>query len=58
MTVDFTQTALERGYDVAHCPDLPFVHLDQRQRFTLSANYWESEQHNVGYFMRKRKAAA
>lgn len=56
--VDLSQTAIERGYDVVHCPDLPFTHLDQRQRFTLVNNYWDSERHNVEYFMSKRKAAA
>lgn len=56
--VDLSQTAMERGYDVVYAPDLPFVHLDQRQRFTLSPRYWESEQHNIGYFLQKRKAAA
>lgn len=55
--VDFSTTALENGYNVAHVPALPFVHLDQKQRFTITPNYWESEAHNVNYFMAKRKAA-
>lgn len=55
--VCFSTTALERGYNLAHAPDLPFTHLDQRQRFTLIPNYWESENHNRDYFMRKHGAA-
>lgn len=55
--VDYSQTAMEHGYDVIHTPDLPFTHLDQRQRFNLSPNYWDSERHNIAYFMEKRKAA-
>lgn len=56
--VSFSQSAMEHGFDVIHAPDLPFTHLDQRQRFTLSANYWDSERHNIAYFMEKRKAAS
>ena len=55
--VDFSQRVLEHGFDIVHLPELPFVHLDQRQRFTLSPNYWESERHNIELFMRKRGAA-
>lgn len=51
--VDFSTTALEKGYNLAHCPDLPFKHLDQKQRFTIVPNYWESESHNVRYFHKK-----
>lgn len=51
--VDFSTTALENGYNLAHCPDLPFAHLDQKQRFTIIPNYWESESHNVRYFLKK-----
>lgn len=56
--VDFSTTALEHGYNLAHCPDLPFKHLDQKQRFNLLPNYWESEEHNVKYFHRKHKKAS
>lgn len=56
--VDLSQTAMEHGFDIAHCPDMPFVHLDQRQRFTLIDNYWDSEKHNVRYFIQKRQWAA
>lgn len=51
--VDFSTTAMEHGYTVMERTDLPFVHLDQRQRFGLVSNYWDSERHNIEYFMRK-----
>lgn len=51
--VDFSQSTLEAGFDVLHYPEFPFVHLDQKQRFTLIPNYWESEYHNYAYFKRK-----
>lgn len=51
--VDFSTMAIRAGYNLAHCPDLPFVHLDQKQRFTIVPNYWESETHNVRYFRQK-----
>lgn len=51
--VDFSTTALEKGLVLAHCQDLPFKHLDQRQRFGLVSNYWESERHNIRYFHQK-----
>lgn len=53
--VDFSTTALEYGYNLAHCPELPFRHLDQRQRFGLVGNYWESEVHNFKYFLSKHE---
>lgn len=51
--VDFSVSALEHGFNLGHCPDFPFVHLDQRQRFSLVSNYWASESHNVAYFHQK-----
>lgn len=51
--VDFSTSALEHGYNLGHCAEFPFVHLDQRQRFNLVSNYWDSESHNVKYFKRK-----
>ena len=56
--VDYSQRALEAGCDVICDESIPFAHLDQRQRFTLVGDYWDSERHNVELFMRKRKAAA
>jgi len=55
--VDFSTTALEKGYNLAHCPDLPFKHLDQKQRFTVVPDYWKSEEHNVKYFHKKHGVA-
>ena len=56
--VDFSQSTIEAGYDVVFDESLPFVHLDQRQRFTLIENYWDSEKHNAAYFIKKRMAAS
>ena len=56
--VDYSQRALEHGFDVICDESIPFAHLDQRQRFTLVGDYWDSERHNIELFMRKRKAAA
>jgi hypothetical protein len=49
---------MEAGFDILHDEAFPFVHLDQRQRFTLVENYWDSEEHNVRYFIEKRRKAA
>lgn len=54
--VDFSVSAVEKGFSLEHMPDLPFVHLDQRQRFGIVPNYWESEVHNVRYFAEKHGA--
>lgn len=51
--VDFSTSAIKAGFMLAHDPTFPFVHLDQKQRFGLIPNYWQSEVHNVGYFARK-----
>lgn len=51
--VDFSTCAVEKGYPLVHRPDLPFVHLDQRQRFTLVPDYWQSEAHNWAHFRAK-----
>jgi hypothetical protein len=50
--VDFSTTALENGYTLTHL-DLPFVHLDQKQRFSLVSDYWGSEVANMAYFASK-----
>lgn len=55
--VDFSVTVMEKGYTVVERMDLPFVHLDQRQRFTLVNNYWDSEVANVRYFRQKHRVA-
>ena len=56
--VDYSQRALEHGFDVIYDESIPFTHLDQRQRFTLVGDYWDSERHNIELFVHKRKAAA
>lgn len=53
--VDFSVSTLENGYDIFHYPEFPFKHLDQKQRFTLIPNYWDSEYHNYAYFLRKHQ---
>lgn len=50
--VDFSVSANEKGFPLCPMPDLPFVHLDQRQRFGLPG-YAGSEAQNWAYFMRK-----
>jgi len=51
--VDFSTSAIKAGYNLVHSPSFPFTHLDQKQRFGLIPNYWDSEAHNVRYFMEK-----
>lgn len=50
--VDFSASAIKAGFLLAQAP-LPFIHLDQKQRFGLIPDYWQSEAHNRAYFMRK-----
>ncbi len=50
--VDFSVSANEKGYPLCPMPGLPFVHLDQKQRFGLPG-YGGSEEANRAYFMRK-----
>lgn len=51
--VDFSTCAIEHGFALAHVPELPFVHLEQKQRFGLIPEYWKSEFNNWAYFRRK-----
>lgn len=50
--VDLSTSALEQGYTLSHL-DMPFVHLDQKQRFGLVDNYWDSEIANMRHFAGK-----
>lgn len=50
--VDFSVSAVEQGFLLATAP-LPFVHLDQRQRFAVIPDYWSTERANIEYFRRK-----
>lgn len=56
--VDLSTTAREKGFYLLEDTDLPFTHLDQRQRFTIVPNYWDSEAHNVRYFIDKHGVKA
>lgn len=53
--VDFSMSAMKAGYRMAHVVDMPFQHLDQKQRFNLIPDYWSSERHNLDYFMEKHE---
>lgn len=55
--VDFSTRVLEHNFSLIETSDLPFVHLDQRQRFGLVADYWDSERHNIEYFMSRHQSA-
>lgn len=48
---DYSHRARKAGYSLV--ADLPFVHLDQKQRFYLVPNYWDSEYHNRARFIEK-----
>jgi len=51
--VDISTTILKSKWDLVFNPTFPFKHLDQKQRFTLVNDYWQSEVHNMEYFFRK-----
>lgn len=50
--VDLSVSAVEKGYALYQMPELPFVHLDQRQRFGLPG-YEGSELLNWQHFIKK-----
>lgn len=54
--VDYSTSAIEKGYALYQMPELPFVHLDQKQRFGLPG-YAGSESHNYHYFAAKHNKA-
>lgn len=49
--VDISHRARKAGMGLVE--DLPFVHLDQKQRFYLVPDYWSSEYHNRARFIEK-----
>lgn len=49
--VAFSTAALQRGMGLVHLPRLPFVHLDQRQRFHVIPDYWSTEAANIRHFV-------
>lgn len=50
--VDASHSARKAGFELIGDPNLPFIHLDQKQRFGLPG-YEGSESHNFAYFKRK-----
>jgi hypothetical protein len=51
--VEFSHRARMNGFELIEDSRLPFTHLDQRQRFGLVPNYWDSEVHNRARFIEK-----
>jgi len=51
--VEYSHRARVNGFGLIEDPALPFVHLDQKQRFYLVPNYWDSEYHNRARFIEK-----
>lgn len=49
--VAFSTRARQRGFGLVE--DLPFVHLDQRQRYTIVEDFWGKDAHNRELFMRE-----
>lgn len=49
--VAYSTHARQRGFGLVE--DLPFVHLDQRQRYTIVEDFWGKDAHNRDLFMRE-----
>lgn len=56
--VDFSYRVLNSKYYLIHNSAFPFKHLDQKQRFTIVSDYWQSEVHNKAYFYNKHFASS
>lgn len=54
--VEYSHRARVNGFGLVEDASLPFVHLDQRQRFHLVPDYWSSEAHNRARFIEKYAA--
>jgi GT2 family glycosyltransferase len=52
--VCYSYSVREAGFHVQHMPELPFVHLDQRQRHVMP-DFWSADLHNFRYFTEKRE---
>lgn len=52
--VDYSYMAREAGFQTVHMPELPFVHLDQRQRHMMD-DFFKNDLHNFRYFSEKRE---
>ena len=51
--VEYSHRARVNGFGLVEDGDLPFIHLDQKQRFYLVPDYWSSEHHNRARFIEK-----
>lgn len=51
--VDFSTSAREKGFGLVEDTNLPFVHLDQRQRFRIVEDFAGKNAHNQALFLRK-----
>lgn len=51
--VDYSTRARKRGFGLVEDTSLPFVHLDQRQRFHVVPDFWAKNSHNRDLFLRK-----
>lgn len=51
--VEYSHRARVNGFGLVEDKALPFVHLDQKQRFYLVPDYWSSEHHNRARFIEK-----
>ncbi len=49
--VAYSTHARQRGFGLVE--DLPFVHLDQRQRYSIVEDFWGKDAHNRDLFMRE-----
>ncbi len=52
--VAFSTAARQKGFWLVQ--DLPFTHLDQRQRYTVVDDFWGKDAHNRDLFMREYAA--
>lgn len=50
---EYSHRARVNGFGLVEDKALPFVHLDQKQRFYLAPDYWSSEHHNRARFIEK-----
>lgn len=50
---EYSHRARVNGFGLVEDAALPFIHLDQKQRFYLVPNYWDSEYHNRARFIEK-----
>lgn len=51
--VDFSTSAREHGFWLIEDTNLPFKHLDQRQRYHIVEDFAGKNAHNQNYFMQK-----